>query len=84
MVYDVEEDRSPPRVAGVALVFSASTLLVGALVLAMFDVGPLLGGGRAVAQVVGLGDVFAALWTWARLPVAFALLIGWAASSAPR
>lgn len=78
VVYDAEEDRSPLKVAGLALVFSVSTLLLAALVLAMFVIGPLFGGGRVVARVVGLGSAFATLWTWARLPLAAALLVGWA------
>jgi membrane protein len=79
VVYDVQETRSAARVAAVALVVAVSTLVLAAVMLVMFIVGPLLGGGRAVAATVGLGDVFAALWTWARLPLGFVVLVGWAA-----
>ena len=77
VVYDVEEEPSRVRVALVALGLAAGTLVVAALMLVMFVVGPLFGGARAVADTVGLGDFFAALWTWARLPFAFVVLLLW-------
>ena len=79
VVYDVRETRSAARAAAVALGVALSTLVLAAVMLVMFVVGPLLGGGRAVAAAIGLGDVFAALWTWARIPFGFAVLVGWAA-----
>ncbi|MFP5375238.1 MAG: YihY/virulence factor BrkB family protein [Acidimicrobiia bacterium] len=78
VVYDVDEGRSALRLGAVSLAVSLCTLVVTVLMLVMFVVGPLFGGGGALARVVGLGDVFAALWTWARLPVGFALLVAWA------
>lgn len=79
VVYDVEEARSPVRVALVALSLAIGTLVVAVLVLVMFVVGPLFGGGRAVADALGLGEAFAVLWTWARVPLTFAVLVVWAA-----
>ncbi len=79
IVYDVEEERSAVRVALVALAVALGTLVVAALVLVMFVLGPLFGGGRAIAGAVGLGEAFTTLWTWARLPLMFAVLLLWAA-----
>lgn len=79
IVYDVEEQRSVVRVALVALAVAVGTLLVATLVLVMFVLGPLFGGGQAIAGAVGLGDAFATLWTWARLPLMFIVLLLWAA-----
>lgn len=80
LVYDAEEGRSRLRVALLSLALSVATLAAAALILVMFVLGPLFGGGRAVAEAVGLGGVFAALWTWARLPFGFAVLVLWAAT----
>lgn len=79
VVYDVKEARSPVRVAALALALALATLVVTALVLVMFVLGPLLGSGHAIAETLGLGDAFAQLWTWARLPFIFAVLVMWAA-----
>lgn len=80
VVYDAGEERSAPRVAALALAVAVCTVVVAALMLVMFVVGPAFGGGHALARAVGLGGVFAALWTWARLPLAFAVLVLWAAT----
>lgn len=80
VVYDVEEARPWLRSALLTLGLTLSTLLVAPLVLMMFVLGPLLGGGEAVAGSVGLGEGFATLWTWARLPFGFAVLVLWAAT----
>ncbi len=79
VVYDVEEGRSRLRVARGALALAIGTLVVAALVLVMFVLGPLLGGGHAIAGAVGVGDAFGAFWTWVRLPLMFAVLLVWAA-----
>lgn len=79
VVYGVEEARSAVRVAVISLGVALSTLVLAAVMLVMLVVGPLLGGGRAVASAIGLGDGFAGLWTWARIPFAFVVLVGWAA-----
>ena len=80
MVYDAEEARSPLRTAALALGVALCSVTVAALMLAMFAVGPALGGGHALADAMGLGDLFATLWTWARVPVAFFVLLLWAAT----
>ena len=78
-IYRVSDARSFWRRRLVALALLASTVAAGTLALSMFVVGPLFGGGRAIASEVGMGDVFVSLWQWARLPLAFMALTGWAA-----
>ncbi|MBW3614739.1 MAG: YihY/virulence factor BrkB family protein [Actinobacteria bacterium] len=80
VVYDVEDRRSPVKRAALTLFLALGTIVTAALILVMFVLGPLLGGGRALADAVGLGEVFATLWSWARLPVGFAVLVLWAAT----
>ncbi|MBW3556257.1 MAG: YihY/virulence factor BrkB family protein [Actinobacteria bacterium] len=80
VVYDVEEARSPVKVAALTLVLALSTLLVAVTILVMFVVGPLFGGGQAVAGAVGLGEVFSTLWRWGRIPFGFVVLVLWAAT----
>ncbi len=79
VVYDVDEERSPVRVGVLALALAVATLVVAVVVLAMFVLGPVFGGARSLAGAVGLGEVFAALWTWARVPFVFGMLLLWAA-----
>ena len=55
-----------------------ATILVFAIALSMFVVGPLLGGGRAVAEQVGFGEGFAIGWRLLRLPLAVGALAAWA------
>jgi membrane protein len=77
VVYDVEDKRPLALSLLVALLLSVGTLLTAAVVLAAFVLGPLLGGGRAVADAVGLGGVFSGLWTWLRIPVASGVMVAW-------
>ncbi len=78
--YDLDDDRSWFSVRATALVMALGTVVTGAVVLALFVVGPLLGQGEAIADLVGLGDVFATLWDLARGPALFLVLIAWAAT----
>lgn len=80
VAYDVEERRSwlNLRVTGIGL--AVGTAVVGAVILAMLVVGPLLGTGRDIADAVGAGGVFAAFWDWLRWPTVVVLVIGWAAT----
>lgn len=77
--YDVTETRGYIKVRLWGLVLALGSVAAGAVILAMLVLGPLLGGGQEVAEAVGLGDAFATAWTWARLPVAGAVMIAWAA-----
>jgi len=77
LAFDSAENRSwlQRRLLGLALATGSLVLLV--LSLAAFVVGPLLGGGAEVADLVGLGDVFAFVWDVLRIPVLALVLVGW-------
>ncbi|HVM07224.1 MAG TPA: YhjD/YihY/BrkB family envelope integrity protein [Acidimicrobiales bacterium] len=53
------------------------TVVATAVSLSMFVVGPLLGGGQAVADAIGAGSAFATGWRWLRLPLVAVALTGW-------
>ncbi|HEX7167900.1 MAG TPA: YhjD/YihY/BrkB family envelope integrity protein, partial [Acidimicrobiales bacterium] len=54
------------------------TVVAGSMAVTMLVVGPLLGGGHALAEHLGLEDAFATAWGWLRLPLAVGALVGWA------
>ncbi|HZD01998.1 MAG TPA: YihY/virulence factor BrkB family protein [Actinomycetes bacterium] len=78
LAYDLEERRSLVHQRLTALLLALSALLMGAVLLAVIVVGPLLGGGRALSEAVGFGAWFTTAWNWLRWPFAFALLGVWA------
>ncbi|MDP9387683.1 MAG: YihY/virulence factor BrkB family protein [Actinomycetota bacterium] len=77
-ISDEAETRTRLRRGLVAVGIGLGSVAVVAIMLAMLVLGPLFGLGRGVAGWVGLGDVYAAAWRWAGLPVAFLMLVGWA------
>lgn len=78
LAYDVEERRSWVRLRLLALAAAVVTVVLSALMLAAFVVGPLFGSGERLADRIGLGGVIGYLWAWVRWPVSFALLVSWA------
>jgi membrane protein len=76
----VQEQRSwlRRRLLGLALALSSVLLIVVGL--GVIVVGPVFGAGEALAARMGLSRPFAAVWAWARWPVAYAVLIAWAAT----
>ena len=80
VVYDLDEHRPWVRIRGTALALTLGSIVSGAVLLALIVIGPLFGTGQDVAATIGLGDQFAFLWDVVRLPVAFALLVVWAAT----
>jgi membrane protein len=78
IVYDLPEHRPWARLRLVSIGLAVGSVVIGALLLAMLVVGPLLGTGRSVADDVGLGATFATVWDWARWPVVMALALAWA------
>lgn len=74
---DVEERRSWVRRRAIALGLLVATIVALAIVLSMLVAGPLLGGGRAVADALGFGALFAASWNVLRLPAAGLALVVW-------
>ncbi len=67
------EDRPAWKKFPLSLIYTAllAVLLIAAAVLML--VGPQL--ATWIAEQVGLGSVFATMWTWARIPVAVVLLL---------
>src|SRR5918995_767922 len=89
VMYEVEEDRPFWKVYGLSIVMSLAVivLLVGALVLVIFGESI----GVRVADLVGLGSVFATLWSILQWPVvalvvlfAFALIYYFAPAAKQR
>ena len=72
--YGVRERRTLLRQYGLSLGFSLGAVVVLTVLLSMVVVGPLLGGGQALADRVGAGPVFEWSWTLGRWP--FAVLVG--------
>lgn len=73
VVYEVEEARPAWKKYAISILISLSValLLISALVLVVFG----LDIGRAVADVVGLGDAFAVLWGVLQWPVLLAFVL---------
>jgi membrane protein len=69
--YRVEERRSTIQLWSLGLLFALAGVAVAALLISMVVVGPLLGGGRAIAHWIGLGAAFEWAWAIARPPVVF-------------
>ena len=77
--YDIDEHRSWARRRLLGLVLGLTTVVVVVVALSVVVVGPLLGRGDDVADVVGLGAAFAAFWDVARYPVLFVVVALWLA-----
>ena len=80
VVYDAVERRSWLHLRLTALVLAVGSVLAAAVMLTAIVVGPLFGTGEQIADEVGLGDLFAFSWNVVRLPVAFVVLVAWAAT----
>jgi membrane protein len=78
IAYDLPEHRSWPRLRLVSIGLALGSVVVGALLLSMLVIGPLLGTGQNVASDLGLGRSFATFWDWVRWPVVVALALAWA------
>ncbi len=80
VVYDVEDRRGFLQRRLLALGLAVGSILLVALVLALVVVGPLFGRGADIAEALGLGRLFAALWTWVRIPAALLAAMAWGAT----
>lgn len=80
VVYDLDEHRPWVRIRSTALGLTIGSMLSGVVLLAFVVVGPLFGSGEDIASLVGLGDQFVFLWDVVRLPIAFGLVVLWAAT----
>lgn len=78
--YRTSERRSLVRLWGLSLVFTVAAVLVLGVLLSVLVVGPLLGGGRRLADLVGAGQAFEPAWTFGRWPVVLlvcAVFLAW-------
>lgn len=80
IAYDLDETRSYMRTRVLAVGMTLGSVLVGALMLAMLVVGPLLGTGQEMAERWELSGLFTLLWNWIRWPLVFAAMVAWAAT----
>jgi membrane protein len=80
LAYGTTEHRSWLRRRLLGLLMGVGTLIAGVLALAALVVGPLLGTGRELADLVGLGPAFSFVWDVLRVPVLVVGLIAWTAA----
>ncbi|WP_436795718.1 YihY/virulence factor BrkB family protein [Actinospongicola halichondriae] len=78
--YDLDDHRPWLRTRATALVLAVGSLVAAAVMLTLLVVGPLLGSGEDLADRFGLGGAFVFAWDALRLPVAFVVLVLWAAT----
>jgi len=79
LAYDLPETRSWIRQRVVAVGLGLGSVLFALLMLVMFVAGPLLGGGDAVADFLGLDSGgFRVFWNWLRWPAMLFALVAWA------
>ena len=72
VAYDVE-DRAVWKKIPLSILYTVLLAVLLIAVAALMLIGPQLASW--IAQQVGLGSVFATVWTWARIPVALVLLV---------
>lgn len=77
--YGVDEGRGALAQRGVAVVLAFAAVIVFVLTLAFMVVGPLLGSGQVLAERLGLGEVFAFLWSVGRWPMLVVFIVGFLA-----
>jgi len=74
--YHVEERRGMVALWSLGFLFSIGAIITATVVLSMVVVGPLLGGGRMIAEVLRLGRAFEFVWIIARWPTVFVIATG--------
>lgn len=80
VAYDTVERRTWVRRRLLGLGMGVATVVVAALALTVLVIGPFLGRGEALADVVGLGDAFVLVWDVLRYPLLVGGLVAWAAT----
>jgi membrane protein len=80
VAYEVDERRAWLARKSLALALGVGTVLVCAISAALLLIGPLFGGGRFIAEWLGLGKQLVFVWNWLRVPIAVCLLIAWLAA----
>lgn len=77
LAYNTEERRTWLRRRLLGLALGLVTVAVASVAFAVIAVGPLLGRGEDLADLIGLGPLFVVVWDLLRLPVLFLALTGW-------
>jgi membrane protein len=80
LAYGATESRSWIHRRLLGLAVGATTVVAGTVALALLVVGPLLGQGRDLAALVGLGAAFTFAWDVLRLPAVAVGLVLWTAT----
>ncbi|MPZ71619.1 MAG: hypothetical protein GEU74_00060 [Nitriliruptorales bacterium] len=75
LAYRVAEARGLLAQRLLAVAFALGFVVVVVATLLLMVLGPLLGTGESVAERLGLGDVFAFLWSVFRWPVLLAIMV---------
>jgi len=71
--YRVDERRGTVALWTLGFLFSLGAIITATAVLSMVVVGPLLGGGRAIARYFGLDEAFEIGWLVLQWPVVFVI-----------
>lgn len=71
VTYGVAEWRGTVALWLLGFAFAVGAIVTGVVVLSMVVVGPLLGGGHAIAAWLDLGDAFSVFWYTVRWPMVF-------------
>jgi len=79
-IYDVEDTRSRLKTRLVSVGLALASMILIVITLTALVVGPLFGVGRTIAQWIGAADIYGVVWQWAVVPVAFVILLVWAAA----
>lgn len=77
VAHRIDERRSLSTQWATASALAVGALLVTVLILAMLVIGPLLGGGRQLAEWIGVGRAFEVVWSVGRYPVALVITAGY-------
>lgn len=74
--YDVDDRRTLLQQWALALAFTGGAVVLVTVSLAFAVVGPLLGGGRQIAEWIGAGSAFELAWAIGRWPVLMVVSMG--------
>lgn len=77
LAHDATETRSWIRRRLLGLAMAIGTLVLAVLALGVLIVGPLLGRGQDLADLVGLGSAFTFVWDVVRLPAMALVVLLW-------
>ncbi len=80
VVYDLDDHRGWFQIRARALGLAVGSVVAGAVMLALLVVGPLFGEGADIAEELGFGGAFSFAWDVLRPPLAFLVLVVWAAT----